>query len=61
MIREILVKTLGVEPAEITPSANFFHDLGGESLDVIDMSFRCDRRFGKSMRIGGTFLVPTGR
>jgi acyl carrier protein len=28
------------------PSARFFDDLGGESIDVLDLSFRCEKQFG---------------
>ncbi len=44
-IKNILVDVLGVDHDEISPSANFFDDLGGESIDVIDLSFRCETKF----------------
>ena len=46
----MLVDTLGVEPEEVTPSANFFHDLDGESIDVLDLSFRCEKKYGAKIR-----------
>ena len=46
-MKEILMEILGVDPEEITPTANFFHDLGGESIDVLDLSFHCERKFGQ--------------
>lgn len=49
-VRDILVDTLGVEPEEVIPSASFFDDLGGESIDVLDLSFRCEKRFGVPIR-----------
>lgn len=49
-VKEILVDSLGVEPEEVTPAANFFHDLGGESIDVLDLSFHCEKRFGTRIR-----------
>jgi acyl carrier protein len=49
-VREILIDTLGVEPEEVTPEANFFYDLGGESIDVLDLSFRCEKQFGVRLR-----------
>jgi acyl carrier protein len=42
----IIADCLGVEEAEVLPQSNFRHDLGGESIDDIDLSFRCDRAFG---------------
>jgi acyl carrier protein len=49
-VREIMAETLAVEPEEIVPSARFFQDLGGESIDLIDLSFRCEKRFGVKVR-----------
>ena len=42
----MLVETLGVDFDEVRPEARFFHDLGGESIDVLDLAFQCDKRFG---------------
>lgn len=44
-LSEIMVDILGVEPEEIVPDARFFSDLGGESIDLLDLSFRCEQRF----------------
>ena len=30
----------------MTPESNFFSDLGGESIDLIDLGFRCRQAFG---------------
>ena len=49
-VRRILVETLGLEPDEVTLSANFFHDLGGESIDVLDLTFRCEKKYGTTIR-----------
>jgi acyl carrier protein len=45
-VRSVLVDCLGVEEDEVTPDANFFHDLGGESIDVLDAGFRLEQRYG---------------
>lgn len=45
-VREIIADTLAVEPEEVVPSARLFRDLGAESIDLIDLSFRCEKRFG---------------
>jgi acyl carrier protein len=42
----ILVESLGVEPEEIKPAARFEADLGGESIGLLDFSFRCEKQFG---------------
>ncbi len=49
-VEEILIDTLGVDADEITPSAKFFDDLDGESIDVLDLSFRCEKHFGTTIR-----------
>jgi acyl carrier protein len=49
-VAQILIETLSCDPEEITPNANFFDDLGGESIDVLDLSFRCEKRFGVRTR-----------
>ncbi len=43
---EILADTLGVDEEELTPKARFFADLGGESIDILELSFRCEKHFG---------------
>ena len=44
-VREIMAECAGVELEQVTPSANFYSDLGGESIDVIDLSFRLEKAF----------------
>ncbi|MDB5342539.1 MAG: acpP 2 [Schlesneria sp.] len=44
--REDLATCLGIEPEEIELDARFFHDLGGESIDLLDFGFRSERRYG---------------
>ncbi len=44
-LNDMLVDILGVEPEEVVPEARFFSDLGGESIDLLDLSFRCEQRF----------------
>ncbi len=50
IVKEIVVACLACEPDEVTPEANFRHDLGGESIDDLDLMFRCERRFGFRIR-----------
>jgi acyl carrier protein len=49
-IKAIVVDILGVEAAEVTPEAWFDGDLGGESIDLLDLGFRCERAFGARVR-----------
>jgi acyl carrier protein len=46
--REIVAEVLGVEVDEVTPESNFFADLGGESIDLLDLGFQCQKAFGVS-------------
>lgn len=41
-----LSECLCCEIEDIYPSATFFNDLGGESIELLDLSFRVRRRFG---------------
>ncbi len=46
-VREILVDVLSVEEEEMTSTeSNFYHDLGGESIDVLDLLFHIEKRWG---------------
>jgi acyl carrier protein len=42
----IIADCLGVDEADVQPETNFWSDLGGESIDDLDLSFRCERAFG---------------
>jgi acyl carrier protein len=44
--REILVDTLGVDDDEVTLEASLINDLGAESIDFLDISFRIEKAFG---------------
>ncbi|MBS0206000.1 MAG: hypothetical protein JSS49_24170 [Planctomycetes bacterium] len=45
-VREDVATCLALEVDEVTPKANFFHDLAGESIDMLDLAFHSERRFG---------------
>ncbi|MDB5334681.1 MAG: acpP 2 [Planctomycetaceae bacterium] len=44
-VRELIAECVGVELEEVTPTARFTDDLGGESIDVIDLAFRLEKAF----------------
>lgn len=44
-VRELIAECVGVELEEVTPTARFTDDLGGESIDVIDLAFRLEKVF----------------
>jgi len=45
-VREALIAVLGVGPDEIIPEAKIISDLGAESIDFLDLSFRIEQIFG---------------
>ncbi|MFN0051702.1 MAG: phosphopantetheine-binding protein [Planctomycetales bacterium] len=49
-VQSLVTDMLGVERDEVTPETMFSSDLGGDSLDLLDMGFRCERAFGAKVR-----------
>jgi acyl carrier protein len=45
-LRTIIVETRGVDEAEVIESATLFDDLGLESIDFLEISFRMEEKFG---------------
>lgn len=48
-VRAIVVEVLACEPDEVQPSSRFFEDLGGESIDMLELTFRCEKLYGIKM------------
>lgn len=48
-VAEVIADVLGIDASEVVPTANFFSDLGGESIDMIDLNFRCQKKFGVTL------------
>ena len=44
-VKEIIVEQLGVEEAEVTPSASFVDDLGADSLDIVELVMAFEEAF----------------
>ena len=44
-VKAIIVEKLGVEPSEVTDSANFTNDLGADSLDVFQIIMGIEEEF----------------
>ena len=61
----VLSESLAQELDAVTPAATFFNDLEGESIDLIDVTFRCERRFGCRIQLqslmSGLQLDSNGR
>jgi acyl carrier protein len=45
-VKHILADLLAVDEDEVVANARFESDLGGESIDLLDLKFRCKTRFG---------------
>lgn len=44
-VKEIIYEQMGVEPDEITPTANFVDDLGADSLDTVELVMAFEEAF----------------
>ena len=45
-VQAIIVDKLGVEPSEVTMTANFTNDLGADSLDTVELLMEFEKVFG---------------
>jgi len=45
-VGKILVESLGVDEGTVTDAAALVRDLGAESIDFLDISFKCQQTFG---------------
>ncbi len=55
-VQEVLVDALGVDEEDVKPEARLVGDLGAESIDFLDISFRLEKAFG--IKIGPGDLFP---
>jgi acyl carrier protein len=46
-IKKIVVEQLGVEEAEVVPTASFVDDLGADSLDLVELIMALEEEFSK--------------
>jgi acyl carrier protein len=44
-VKQIISEQLGVEEAEVTPSASFVDDLGADSLDTVELVMALEEHF----------------
>ena len=44
-VKQIIVEQLGVDEAEVTPSASFVDDLGADSLDMVELVMAFEEAF----------------
>jgi acyl carrier protein len=45
-VGKLIVESLGVDEANVTADAALISDLGAESIDFLDLSFKCQQTFG---------------
>lgn len=50
-VRAIVADVLALEDQNMPLSARFFADLGGESIEVLDLSFQLEKRFGVKIEL----------
>ena len=56
-LHAIIMDILAVDEDELRPSATFMGDLGGESIDLLELSFRCEKEFGTKIEFQKMFPV----
>ena len=54
-VQEVLEDALGVDPDEVTPEATLTKDLGAESIDFLDITFKLEQEFGLKIQQGELF------
>jgi acyl carrier protein len=54
-VQGVLADALGVDEDEVTPEASLREDLGAESIDFLDISFRLEKAFGIKIPRGELF------
>lgn len=57
-VKGVLVDALGVDDDEVKPQASLKDDLGAESIDFLDISFRLEKAF--STDPANPFRIPKG-
>ena len=45
-VKKIIVEQLGVDEAEVTPTASFVDDLNADSLDLVELIMSLEETFG---------------
>ena len=57
-VQNVLVDALGVDEDEVTPTASLRSDLGAESIDFLDITFRLEKAFTTDP--ANPFKIPRG-
>lgn len=56
-VQQVLVDALGVDEEEVVPEAHLDADLGAESIDYLDITFRLEKHF--NIRIDDGEMFPS--
>ncbi len=54
-VKDVLENALGVDPEDVTMDATLIGDLGAESIDFLDISFKLEQEFGIKIEQGELF------
>ena len=57
-VKDVLVDALGVDEDDVTPTASLRADLGAESIDFLDITFRLEKAFTTDP--ANPFKIPRG-
>ncbi len=49
-VKKIIVEQLGVDDAEVVPTASFVDDLGADSLDLVELIMSLEEEFSNSSK-----------
>ncbi|MCM3634989.1 MULTISPECIES: acyl carrier protein [Paenibacillus] len=60
VVQQALVDAIGVDEDEVVGEATLLGDLGAESLDLLDVLFRIERKLGFKVTINDITLMITG-
>ena len=58
-VTDILVDKMGVEPEDVKNEADFIEDLGGDSLDLVEVMMEVEREFRISVTDEEEYQVKT--
>ncbi|EIZ77283.1 acyl carrier protein [Novosphingobium sp. Rr 2-17] len=58
-IIKIVVESMGVYPDQVTPEASFLKDLGGDSLDVVELVMALEDEFGITISDGDVAQITS--
>src|SRR5216117_4415461 len=50
-VGKMIVESLGIDEGKVTDDAALVRDLGAESIDFLDMSFKCQQTFGVDLPV----------